>query len=63
MAYCIKNTKTNLFVSYLEGTTCECWTHAREDANTYTLIQAVVERMFIANICELSKNDLVIERI
>lgn len=62
MSYCIRNTKTNLFVSYLTGIT-NGWTCTKESANSYTLIQAVVERMYIAKECDISRDDLVIEQI
>ena len=62
MVYCIKNAKTNLFVSYLKGIT-NGWTCTKESANSYTLIQAVVERMYIAKECNINREDLVIEQI
>lgn len=64
MEYRIYDKVANQWVSYPEGMlSSDCWTCIKSCANRYTLTQAIAERLYMAKICKINRNDLVIEQI
>ena len=63
MKYIIIDNIAKTYVSYGEISS-DCWSTIRDNANTYnTLKQARKVASYIAKICKIKRNDLVIETL